>query len=412
MGFGLYSRIREMPVKPSQIQKTVLWAISLATILFSVFFIFIPIIQNNDFTLWLESALNIIYPLGDLFVLLIVIRLIFVYRSGEYSFGWNLLTIGFILQSTSNLIFSYATSSGLYYPDLKVNFISGIIIDVPYNLSYLLWLFGLYALRITLSKHQPFEVIVQPNLMPNTSILVYLKGDDTAIGVSNNFANVFGTSDEPGKSLAKLINITEQDAQYILNKIRSERKIADQLIQVKNSFGNIQEAYVSGISTTSSNGEYSGCNLLFRILVENNYTLDEKLTSEQKLMAAYLRKKSGSNERVQIRKLLMDYYLTYLKQLYNLAFRTGGAQLGLAFLEHLQLTAKEHQWPLEFDLDSLLVNAEYELRLLREAFPILLESAKSFVAQLTDSNTVEIEMQSISSQFSEAVHESVMFYSK
>lgn len=88
------------------------------------------------------------------------------------------------------------------------------------------------------------------------------------------------------------------------------------------------------------------------------------------------------------------------------------AQRSLAFWGHLQQTTKEHQWPLEFDLETLLVNADFELRLLREAFPILLESAKGFVSQLTDSNTVEVEMQRISSQFSEAVHESVLYYSK
>lgn len=412
MGLGLYSRIREIPVKLSQAQKMVLWATSLTTILITFFFILIPIIQNNDATRWLESALNIIYPLADLFLLIIVLRLIFVYRSGDYGFGWNLLAVGFILHSISNLIFSYASLSDLYYPDLKVNFISGMAVDVPYNLSYLFWFIGLYALRITLSRHQPFEVIVQPKLVPNTSIIVYLKGDDTAIGVSDNFSYVFGTIYEKGRSLTSLLHITEQEAQSILNNIRSEKKISDLPIQVKNRFGTLQDAYLSGLATASSNGEYSGCNLLFRTLVENDYALDEKLTQEEKLMASYLRRKSGSNERAQIRKLLLDYYLAYLKQLYNLAFRTGGAQLGLAFLEHLEQTAEEHQWPLEFDLETLLVDTEYELSLLREAFPILLESSRLFTTQLIDSITVEVEMQSISSQFSEAVHQNVMYYSK
>ena len=412
VGFGLYSRIREMPVKLGNTQKTALGAISLAIILIVIIYILIPIIQNNEPTRWLESILNIIYPLADLLLLMIVLRLVFVYRSGDYGFGWNLLTVGFIFQSFANLVFSFANLSDLYYPDLKVNLISGLGSDVPYNLSYLLWMFGLYALRISLSKHQPFEVIVQPKLVPNTSILVFLKSDDTAIGVSDNFAYVLGTIFEKGRSLTELLHIPEQDAQSILSNIRSERRIADQPVQIKNHFGVFQDAYVSGLSVTSSNGEYSGCNLLFRTLVKNDYTLDEKLTQEQKLMASHLRKKSGSNERTRIRKLLLDYYLAYLKQLYNLAFHTGGAQLSLAFLEHLQQTAKEHQWPLEFDHETLLVNAEYELRLLREAFPILLESARSFASQLTDANTMEAELQSISSQFSEAVHKNVAYYSQ
>ena len=411
MGYGLYSRIREIPVKPSETQEMVLWATSLTTILITVIFILIPTIQNNDATRWLENTLNIIYPLVDLFLLIIVLRLVFVYTSGDYGFGWKLLTFGFILHSISNLIFSYASLSDLYYPDLKVNFISGMAVDAPYNLSYLLWLLGIYAFRLTLSRHRPFDAITQLKLVPNTSLLIFLRGDNTVIGVSNNFASVFGPEDEKGKPIAELLHISQQDAQSVLDKIQSERKITDHPVSVKNLFGISQGAYLSGIATISPNGEYSGCNLVLRVLVEGDYTLDERLSMEQKFMVSHLRKICGSNERNNIRNLLLDYHLAYLKQLYNLAFRTGGAQLSLAFLEHLRQTAKEHQWPLEFDLDTLLVNTEYELRLLREALPALLESARRLVSQLTDPNDVEAEMQSISSQFGEAVHKNVAYYS-
>ncbi|MCK7519415.1 MAG: hypothetical protein MZV64_17630 [Ignavibacteriales bacterium] len=145
--------------------------------------------------------------------------------------------------------------------------------------------------------------------------------------------------------------------------------------------------------------------------VENDYTLDEKLTKEQRSMVAYLRKASGSSERDQIRKLLLDYHLAYLKRLYNLAYRTGGAQLGHAFLDHLQQIDREHQWHLQFHPETLLNETDYQLSLLREALPILLHAAKRFVAQVTDPITVESEMQLVSSQFSEAVHKNVKFYS-
>jgi hypothetical protein len=412
MGYALYSRSREMPKKLSQTQRLILWAISLVTILITVTFILIPIIQSNDTSNWLESVLNVIYPLADLILLNIVMRLIFIYRGGDYSFGWSLLTAGFILQPISDLTFSYASLKGLYYPDLKSNFISSMAIDVPYTLSYLVWLLGIYALRITLSKHKPFESIFQPQLIPNTSVLVFLKRDNTVFETSNNFDLVFKDVQKKGVSLAELLNISQQDAQSILDKIQNERKITDHPISLGNRSGVFQGAYLSGIATISPDGKYSGCNLVLRILVEDDYALDEKLSREQKAAISHVRIISGSNERDRIKNLLLDYYLAYLKQLYNLAFHTGGAPLSLAFLEHLQQIDREHQWQLEFHPETLLKNSDYQLSLLREALPVILEAAKRFVSQLTDSDTVEAEMQSLSSQFSEAVHKNVAYYSK
>ena len=175
------TRSREIPTKLNRSQKIVLWAISVATIFITVVFVLIPIIQSNDASNWLESILNVLYPLADLFLLIIVMRLIFVYGGGDYKFGWDMLTAGFILHSISNLIFSYASQLDIYYPDLKVNFISGMGVDAPYNISYLLWLLGIYALRLTLRRPKPLEKITQVQLVPNTSILIFLRSDDTVL---------------------------------------------------------------------------------------------------------------------------------------------------------------------------------------------------------------------------------------
>jgi hypothetical protein len=410
MGYGLYSRSREIPAKLSQMQKVVLWSVSSVTVLITVIFILLPVIQANDTSNWLESALNIIYPLVDLFLLIIVMRLIFIYGGGDYGFGWNLLTAGFILHSISNLIFSYASLWDTYYPDLKVNFISSVGIDMPYNLSYLLWLLGLYALRLVLGRHKPFESITQPRLVPNTSVLIFLRDDNTVFETSDNIHLVSATAQVKGTSLAELLHIPQQDARHILDIIHTERKITDHPVSISDRPGILQEAYLSGIATISANGEYSGCNLVMRILVENDYKLDETLTKEQKFMVAHLRKISGSSERDQIRKLLLDYHLAYLKQMYNLAYQTGGARLSISLMERLQQVDREHQWHLQFDPETLINNADYQISLVREALPILVEESRQFASQLTDPDTVEAEMQSISSQFHDAVHKNVEFY--
>jgi hypothetical protein len=410
MGYGLYFRSREIPAKLSRAQGAALWTVSLAIIVITVIFVLIPILQSNDAANRLESILNIVYPLADLFLLIIVMRLIFVYGGGDYSFGWNLLTAGFILHSISNLIFSYASQLDIYYPELEANFISAVAVDALYNISYLLWLLGLYALRLTLRRHKPFESITQLHLVPNTSILIFLKSDNTVLDASESIQLVSRAPVKTGITLADLLDIPPEEAQSILEAIQSERKITDWLISIKDRRRVSPEAYLSGIATISPNGEYSGCNLVMRILVEDDYSLDEKLSREQKFMVSYLRKITGSTERDQIRKLLLDYHLAYLKQLYNLAFRTGGAQLSQTLMEHLQQIDRERQWQLQFHPETLLTNSDYQLRLLREALPVLLESARRFVSQLTDPVSVETVMQSISSQFGDSVHKNVEYY--
>ena len=410
MGYGLYFRSRELPTRLSPTQKVTLWVVSGATILITAVFILLPVIQSNDPSNWLESALNVTYPLADLFLLVIIIRLIFVYGAGDYGFGWNLLTAGFILHSISNLIFSYASLEDIYYPELRVNFISAVAVDASYNLSYLLWFLGLYALRLALIRHKPFEAIVQPHLVPNTSVLIFLKGNDSVLDASENIHLISGASPKKGYTLAESLAIEPAEAQAILDTIKTGKRITDRLLRVDGRAGVSPEAYLSGIATYSPDGEYTGCNLVLRILVEADYTLDEKLSREQKYMVSHLRRICDSSERDQIRKLLLDYHLAYIKQLYNTAYHTGGAQLSQALMDHLQSIDRKFGWQLQFHPESLIDNGDYQLSVLRKALPMLVDESRLFVSRLSDPKTVEIEMQEITTGFNEAVHRNVEYY--
>jgi hypothetical protein len=104
LGIGLYSRLREMPLKLTSSQKLALWGSSLATIFITLAFVILPVFQGYDASNRLGSIISIIYPLADLVLLVSVLRLIFVYRSGDYGFSWNLLITGFVLIRT----FAYA----------------------------------------------------------------------------------------------------------------------------------------------------------------------------------------------------------------------------------------------------------------------------------------------------------------
>jgi hypothetical protein len=403
VAYGLYTRLKEMPIHLSLPQRITLGLFTLGVLVFAGFFVLLPILQNNDPTRLFESALNLFYPLVDLFLFIIAVSLLLVYRSGDYGFGWNLINAGFLLVTVSDLLFSYASTVGLYYPDGKVNLLSSLGIGVPYNLSYLVWVLGIYALSLTLSSQQPFEKPVQPRLVPNVHVAIFLRADDLVTNVSNNFEPVFGTADVQGKTLAELLQIPGQEVQTILRTIREHQKIADHSVQL----GKLAQAVcLSGIAILDSEGEYAGSLLSLRLLLPDDHHLDEKLNDYQKSILLQVRNLSGSTEEAEIRSLLLDYHSAYLKQLYNLVFRTGGPQLSLVFLERLRETAKRNQWPLQFNPQTLLTQADYPLSLLQIALPVLLETARHFAAQLTD----ETELQAIAAQFSEAVQTNVAGY--
>lgn len=412
MLYGLYARIREIPVKLNRNQNFELVILSLITLGSTFYFILLPILQQEEAANWVENVLNVLYPLVDLVLLLVVFRLLFVYINGEYSLGWNLLTLGFILHSTSNLIFSYASLYDLYYPNFTVNLVSSLAIDVPYNLSYVLWALGLHTLQVILRQHHPLPVTTQPETVSNASLLLFLGWDHKVISVSNNFNLLFDVQNEKGKSLSEILGIPNLDTQNILEKIRQTGKIADYPVTVLTRYQSLKSAYLSGIATHSPSGKYTGCNLVVRLFVENDNSFDEKLSADQKYIATHLLRVTGSQETARIRALLLDYHQAYLKHLYNLMHQVGGAQLAAEYLEHLQQVARENQWKLQFDREHLILNSDYPISLLQQSLPVLMDSGRQFSSRLTDPVIVDHELGLLSSQFSEAVHQNVAYYIK
>ena len=412
LGIGLYSRLREMPLKLSSLQKLALWGSSLLTIFITLAFVILPVFKQYDASNQLASIISIIYPLADLVLLVSVLRLMFVYQTGDYGLGWDMLITGFVLMTIADLVFAYATPLGLYYPNQKANLISTLGNSVPYNLSYLVWIFGIFALFLALKEQHPLEIdTVQPKLVPNVHLVICTNNADTIISVSENLALAFEFEKGNAASLAELLHVPQEVVQPILANIRRGENKENQFA-VKNRSGVTQAVFINGMATYSTSGEYMGQNLLLRTIVESDYTLDDKLDEQQKSIVRYLLKKCHNNEEIEIKKLLIDYYLAFFKRLYNFVYQTGGAHMGVLFQENLRQIAKEHQWQFQFDPQRPPVYAEYSLGQLRDELPVLLESARRFATHLTDAQSVEAEMRAISAQFNEAFYKNLAYYSK
>jgi hypothetical protein len=412
MGIGIFTRIRTMPVKPNRVQSMLIWAVSAATILITIFFIFIPIFQGFDPQRLVESIPNLLYPLADVFLVIIVWRLFFTYEEGDYGFGWRLLTLGFITMTAADLVFTYATWNEIYYPDMQANAISRLGVDVPYTVSYLLWFIGIYALRILLKEEHPVEPGTRVRMVRTYGhILIYTRKDDTVIDASPNFVHFFEAANVKGTSLADALTISEQNGHAIIEKLQKEGRVADLPLQVRDRSGALHEARLSGLAVNDSQKVYMGSNLLLRMRVADA-SFDDPLDQESRSMTRYLLVRSGSSYKAEIGQFLSDYYLAYIKSLLDMASHQGGTAISQALLDQMQETAIKHNWRMQFDLQTVLDSKDIPLEVLREALPVLLETARQFVSEITDPVVVEARLQEVSSQFSEIVHRDIARYEK
>lgn len=410
---ALWTRIRSLPQKLTPLHRIGLLLSVLVSMVCTIFIVLIPIIRNNDPTAILESTLNILYPLADLFLLLFVLRTFFTYQQGMYGRAWMWLSAGFVLISLADLVFSYANIVNLYYPEGQINLLSSMGVDVPYVLSYLIWLNGILIVQKTQSSHQPFAVTVAPlSLIPNTHFLVFTKGDDTVIDVSRNYSRQFPLEIVKGKTIAEVLGLSPIDAATLLKEIKAEQILKERSMLVNCHLGQ-QQAWISGLLIADSQGEFSGATILVRLISEDP-TLDKLLTDYQRGIVRNILNKTGTKEKEEeeIKQLLSNYYGGYFKAFYNQILAEGGGILAEAFLSEMQTVAVQHNWPIRIHFTHLLDVNPLPLLKTKEALPVLFATAKQLVAKIVDQDTADTVALKVRSQFDETILLNIAHFEK
>ena len=404
MSIGFVSRMISLPKRMVRSQQLLVWVISLLIISATTFFILLPILQEYDPELLLESLLGLFYPLADLLLLLLVLNLLFTYGPGDYGLAWRLILFGFMTVTIADLFFAYADWNGLYYPDSEANLLSTVAVDVLYSASYVLWTLGIYVLHILLREHHIFKIDFQPQLITNTHILLFTDRNGNVIEASRNYDRLSLLEKPEGKHLKEALSLSDQQQNVIFHKFQTEKKLTDLPLCIRNRFGQERDGWLCGLAIMDSPHEQAGAIFLLRIFL--NADADQELSEYQRSMVPFLLEQCGSSEENSIQGLYLDYYLAYLKSLFNLVLREGGAAMSQAFLDELQAKAQENGWQLYFNPKTIL-EANMESAKLGEALVALVESAKKFVSRLTDTGLVETEMQRVHEQFDEIVHRTV-----
>jgi hypothetical protein len=146
MLYSFMQRQRALPVVLSRNSKILSWVIALLVIGFTGYFILAPVLRAFNPNYAFKSTLNLLYPLLDLTLLLLVQRIFFAFVQGTYGQARLWVAIGFFVKTLSDLVYCYLTGINRYYHYGLVDFRSVFVVDYSYTVGYLFFLVGLIIL--------------------------------------------------------------------------------------------------------------------------------------------------------------------------------------------------------------------------------------------------------------------------
>jgi hypothetical protein len=129
-------------------RRMLILAVVVAMLALTVWLVIIPILTDPEAGTPVEVFFSLAYPVGDIVLLSFGVALAAAFLGGELALAWGPIAAGIILLSIADLLFSYGSWNGLYYPDGELNFLSGLF-DTLYISAYVVWTIGLY-LRLRL----------------------------------------------------------------------------------------------------------------------------------------------------------------------------------------------------------------------------------------------------------------------
>ncbi len=405
MGAALWLRARSLPKARGRLQ-TLGWWVAALFIGLTVLFVLIPILREPDPS-WVTNVLNLLYPALDLLLLVLVLRILVTYREGEYGAAWSWLGAGFALHSVSNLVFSAADIAGVYLPEKQVNMLSVLGVDVPYTLSYGAWLVGLVMLAQLLRTHRPrpaAQVSLVP--IPDTHVLVFCGADDRVMSVSHNHGRVFAPK-MTGELGATALGLAREDLAPLLQELRTKRVLEPRTLISKCQMGNTPIT-VSGVAVVNLQGKYEGATLLAQVLT-GDMTLDTLLTQEEQAVVRSVLKKAGGQDQEDelIKQLLTGFTMAHLQAFLDRAFAEGGGIMVDALRAELGAAVAQRRWRLIIGPDLSLDTSGLSLVEIREALPVLMETARAFVARLGSEDDAAAIIEAVRSLFDPAVLEQV-----
>ena len=140
---ALYLRYRSIEVRTGSALWATLLGLGLIAVLV-IYFILWPIITYPGSERLIEKFLTVLYPVGDLILLLGAVMVSIALRGGRLSSAWQLIAAGIVVLGIADLFFVYADWNEIYITEGTPNLIT-FLADVPYVGAYLIIAVGEYV---------------------------------------------------------------------------------------------------------------------------------------------------------------------------------------------------------------------------------------------------------------------------
>lgn len=399
---GLIRRVQDTPHQMKRLQIIGYWLIVIALVAIVYFLALQPILRADAGSGLGLILLDLFYPLTDLFILLLAIRLLFDYDTRSSSLGWVLVIVGFILITVADLMYSYLYSSGLYYPNDRVNLVTSIGSSIPYVLGYLFSALGIYRLQVKQEVVVKEEELVQPALIENTHIVFFVDSNLNIDEASANVTPLVRGSIRNKDNFAALLKLKPEERDTILDALRLKGSFADLQVLVSNARNELIPARISGLSLHNPQKNFIGGLLVLRMVSPVN-TLDSHLTEYQASIAKQVRLKSGSREEDAVCTFLREYYSPLFNRIREMVFQFGGAQQGVNFMDFINQEIAENGWKLKITSSTLEALEAVTPGELTNDLDALMAAARSQLERMTDHSTIDTELSKMKAKFTDGV---------
>ncbi len=388
-----HSRLR---ITQTLLQKAINFLIAASFISAAGVYVLWPTITAFDPEKFLESLLSLAYPLTDMVLIILILRLFFSTQTGRFAITWQLLGLGFLAMAISDLMFSYGDWNGIYYPDGNPNLFS-IVLDVLYYNSYLLIAVGILAFGFILAMDRGIKIKSGSKSLTKSSILLFV---DRYYQVMSFSDNLLGLINRPAPekhikwSLTEALGIDTAVQEDIRTNVLLHGAVSNRALTVRGGDGSRRDAWLTAVAINDYKNELTNIAIVLRTNLEDKAGQSGGLTPEQEGLIDYYLNIAGTRTREE-REILQDYYKEQIRLLYSIIRQFGGIHQADGMALHLNRIANNDGWRVSHEGQEIKIPEEYDVRVLAEALSTLLRAARWYAVEATSSTIVDEEMRKL-----------------
>ena len=379
---ALVLRARSMGVNPSLMQFGLAGLFILVVAGISVYFVILPAIRSADTGDMLSASINMLYPVADLVILSISLFIFFTFSGSNFALVWQVLAIGLILRSFSDLLYNYSIGLDLYWPDNHLTPAS-VLVDSTYLASYLMLAQGIYLQRLVARQrgraHLAGSNAAQlPRAQGNSDVLLYTDALGDIISVSSNFLRLVQASDEAqmlGLSLEDALGLDGDTAAALLYEVEHWGYIRSREITIYNRQKQPLRVWLTA-AANREDLEFSGADIVLRA------TLAEDVPDgETRALAGQVYARSGALQ-VENLALLKAYGAARVHLLAGLLVSWGGRSLSRVMEEMFVSIVQSHHSRLKLVDGELVCPDDENQESLLKVMPALLDALTQYAESI------------------------------